>query len=374
MPVPFADLQLQYQTIKSEIDGAISAVIRDNAFIRGAYVDAFEREFAGAAEAKHCVSCANGTDALYLAMAALRVRPGDEVITTAHSWISTSAMITHAGASVVFCDTDSATFTIDPKAIEAAITPRTRAILPVHIFGYPCEIDRINEIAARHGLAVIEDAAEAVGALARGRRIGTHGNPAVFAFYPNKQITTGEGGMLTTDDADVQAGLQSLTNQGRADTGQWLEHDRLGYNYRLDELSAAMGVAQLERIDQILGQRAAVAARYGELLADVPGVGLPAPDAGGDVRSWFVYVVRLDPSFDRNEVMELLGQRGVSSKPYLPTVHLQSYFRELGHGEGECPVAEEAAKRTLALPFHTRLDPRDQERVAEILADVLAAL
>ena len=165
---------------------------------------------------------------------------------------------------------------IDPAAIEAAITPRTRAILPVHIFGYPCEIDRINEIAARHGLAVIEDAAEAVGTLAKGRRVGTHGNPAIFAFYPNKQITTGEGGMVTTDDAGLQAGLQSLTNQGRADTGQWLEHDRLGYNYRLDELSAAVGVAQVERIDQILAQRAAVAARYGELLAAVPGAGLPS--------------------------------------------------------------------------------------------------
>jgi perosamine synthetase len=179
--------------------------------------------------------------------------------------------------------------------------------------------------------------------------------------------------MVTTDDAELQAGLQSLTNQGRADTGQWLEHDRLGYNYRLDELSAAMGVAQVERLDEILARRSAVAARYGELLADVPGVGLPRPDADGDVRSWFVYVVRLDPSFDRNEVIAVLGERGVSAKPYLPAVHLQSYFRELGHGEGECPVAEEAAKRTLALPFHTRLDPRDQERVVETLADVLAA-
>ena len=164
--------------------------------------------------------------------------------------------------------------------------------------------------------------------------------------------------MVTTDDAELQAGLQSLTNQGRADTGQWLEHDRLGYNYRLDELSAAVGVAQVERIDEILAQRAAVAARYGELLAGVPGVDAAGRDGDGDVRSWFVYVVRLDPSFDRNDVMELLSERGVAGKPYLPTVHLQSYFRELGHREGECPVAEEAARATLALPFHTRLDAR----------------
>lgn len=179
--------------------------------------------------------------------------------------------------------------------------------------------------------------------------------------------------MVVTDDDELQAGLQSLTNQGRADTGQWLEHDRLGYNYRLDELSAAMGVAQVERIEQILAQRAAVAARYGELLAGLPGVGLPKPDADGDVRSWFVYVVKLDPAYDRNDVMEQLGRRGVAAKPYLPAVHLQSYFRALGHREGECPIAEDAARRTLALPFHTRLDPDDQERVVETLADVLGA-
>ena len=220
---------------------------------------------------------------------------------------------------------------------------------------------------------MIEDAAEAVGALAAGRRVGTHGNPAVFAFYPNKQITTGEGGMVTTDDADVQASLQSLSNQGRSDTGDWLEHDRLGYNYRLDELSAALGVAQVERIDAILAQRAAVAARYGELLDGIPGVSLPPPDRNGDVRSWFVYVVRLDPSIDRNGVMERLRERGVASKPYLPAVHLQPYFRELGHGEGECPQAEAAARSTLALPFHTRLDPLDQERVVEALADVISS-
>jgi perosamine synthetase len=340
----------------------------------GPFLRRFERDFAAFTGTAHATAVSSGTAGLPLAVRMAGIGSGDEVITTPTSFVASANCILYERGTPVFVDVDPVTLNIDPAAIEAAITPRTRALLPVHIFGYPCEIDRINEIAARHGLAVIEDAAEAVGALARGRRVGTHGNPAVFAFYPNKQITTGEGGMVTTDDARVQAGLQSLTNQGRADTGQWLEHDRLGYNYRLDELSAAMGVAQVERIDEILAQRAAVAARYGELLAAIPGVGLPAPDVNGDVRSWFVYVVRLDPAFDRNEVMEHLGRRGVAAKPYLPTVHLQSYFRELGHGEGECPVAEEAARRTLALPFHTRLDAQDQERVTETLADVLAAL
>jgi perosamine synthetase len=339
----------------------------------GPFLRRFERDFAAFTGTAHATAVSSGTAGLHLAVRLAGIGPGDEVITSPTSFVASANSILYERGTPVFADVDPETLNIDPAAIEAAITPRTRAILPVHIFGYPCEIDRINEIAARHGLAVIEDAAEAVGTLAKGRRVGTHGNPAIFAFYPNKQITTGEGGMVTTDDAELQAGLQSLTNQGRADTGQWLEHDRLGYNYRLDELSAAVGVAQVERIDQILAQRAAVAARYGELLAQVPGVTVPKPDSDGDVRSWFVYIVRLDPSFDRNEVMELLGQRGVSAKPYLPAVHLQSYFRELGHREGECPVAEEAARRTLALPFHTKLDPRDQERVVETLADVLAS-
>ena len=237
----------------------------------GPFLRRFERDFAAFAGTSHATAVSSGTAGLHLAVRLAGIGPGDEVITSPTSFVASANSILYERGTPVFADIDPGSFNIDPDAIEAAITPRTRAILPVHIFGYPCEIDRINEIAARHGLAVIEDAAEAVGSLAKGRRVGTHGNPAIFAFYPNKQITTGEGGMVTTDDADVQAGLQSLTNQGRADTGQWLEHDRLGYNYRLDELSAAVGVAQVERIDEILARRAAVAARYGELLADVAG-------------------------------------------------------------------------------------------------------
>src|SRR5260370_5278388 len=188
MTIPFADLQLQYQTIKSEIDAAIAAVIRDNAFIRGPYVDAFEREFASAVDLKHCVSCANGTDALYLAMAALNVKPDDEVITTAHSWISTSAMITHAGANVVFADTDGSTFTIDPSAIEAAITPRTVGIIPVHLYGQPADMDAIMAMARKHKLWVIEDCAQAHLARYKGQPVGTFGAAATYSFYPGKNL------------------------------------------------------------------------------------------------------------------------------------------------------------------------------------------
>src|ERR1700749_435589 len=202
MPVPFADLQLQYQTIKREIDGAIANVIRDNAFIRGPYVDAFEREFANPVEARYCISCANGTDALYLAMAALKVKPGDEVITTAHSWISTSAMITHAGATPVFCDTDGTTFTIDPEAIEAAITPRTVGIIPVHLYGQPADMEAIMAIAKKHKLWVIEDCAQSHLAKFKGQLVGTFGNASTFSFYPGKNLGAygDAGGAVTNDD------------------------------------------------------------------------------------------------------------------------------------------------------------------------------
>src|ERR1700733_2017849 len=238
MPVPFADLQLQYQAIKDEIDAAIAAVIRDNAFIRGPYVDAFEREFAGAVDARHCVSCANGTDALYLAMAALQVKPGDEVITTAHSWISTSAMITHAGASVVFADTDGATFTIDPAAIEAAITPRTVGIIPVHLYGQPADMDAIMAIATRHKLWVVEDCAQAHLARYRGQQVGSFGTVATFSFYPGKNLgAMGDAGAVVTNDRALAERMATLARHGGLVKHQ---HRIEGINSRLDGMQAAI--------------------------------------------------------------------------------------------------------------------------------------
>ena len=273
----------------------------------------------------------------------------------------------------VFADVDERTFNLDPDAVEALITPRTRAILPVHIFGYPCELAPLQAIAERHGLAIVEDACEALGALHRGRRVAGFGNPAVFGFYPNKQMTTGEGGMVTTDDDAFAAQVRALANQGRSDSGDWLEHDRLGFNYRMDELSAAVGLGQTERLPELLAKRAAVAARYGELLADLPGVALPCPDADGDVRSWFVYVIRLAPEIDRTALMERLRERGVPCKPYLPAIHLQPFYRELGHRPGELPIAEAIAATTVAIPFYGTLEPEQQERVADELRQALAA-
>src|SRR3954454_1421025 len=236
MPVPYADLQLQYQTIKSEIDAAIASVIRDNAFIRGSYVDAFERDFAAAVDVKHCVSCANGTDALYLAMAALKVKLGDEVITTAHSWISTSAMITHAGAAVVFCDTDDDTYTIDPAAIESAITPRTVGIIPVHLYGQPADMDAIMAIARRHNLWVIEDCGQAHLARYRGRYVGTFGDAATFSFCPGKNLGAyGDAGCVVTNDDRLAEWMTIFARHGGKG-----EHVMEGICSRMDGLQAAI--------------------------------------------------------------------------------------------------------------------------------------
>lgn len=346
-------------------------VLRSGMLSLGPMGPRFERAFAEWVGTRHAAAVSSGTAALHLGLVRAGVGPGDEVITSPFSFISSANCALHAGATPVFADIDPVTCNIDPAAIEAAITPRTRAIVPVHIFGLPCDIEAINAIAAHHGLAVVEDAAEALGARRQGRMIGTHGNPTVFAFYPNKQMTTGEGGIITTDDPAVQEDVESLRNQGRADTGQWLEHDRLGWNYRMDDLSAAVGLGQVERLDAILAGRDDVARRYTALLADVEGVTTPA-DVPGDTRSWFVYTVLLEPGVDRNAVIGLLGERGIASKPYLPSIHLQPLYRARGHRVGEFPICESISDRSLALPFFAALTEAQQERVVAALREVLA--
>src|ERR1700709_659076 len=274
MPVPYADLQLQYQTIKSEIDGAIAAVIKDNAFIRGPFVDAFEREFAAVAEVKHCVSCANGTDALYLAMAALKVKPGDEVITTAHSWISTSAMITHAGANVVFADTDGMTFTIDPAAIEAAITPRTVGIIPVHLYGQPADMGAIMAIARRHKLWVIEDCAQAHLARYKAQQVGTFGNAAAYSFYPGKNLgAMGDAGAVVTNDGALAEHMTMLARHGGLTKHQ---HHIEGINSRLDGLQAAILSAKLPHLPQWTEARQEAAEVYDAGLNQIEDAVVPA--------------------------------------------------------------------------------------------------
>jgi perosamine synthetase len=298
---------------------------------------------------------------------------GDEVVPTPFSFGASANCVLYEGATPVFADIDPATLNVNPAAVEAAVTPRTRAILAVDIFGYPAEYAELEAIAARHGLLLIEDACEALGAEYRGRPVGSSRWPATFAFYPNKQMTTGEGGAIVVSTEEDWEALKSLSNQGRSDSGEWLTHSRLGYNYRLDDVSAALGVAQVEKLDRILELRAEVAARYADLLSRVEGVEPPLADDADHKRSWFVYVVQLAEGIDRNGVMAKLAEQGIASKPYLPSIHLQPYWRErFGTREGMFPVSEDASRRSLALPFHTRLSEAEQERVVAALAEAIA--
>jgi perosamine synthetase len=291
------------------------------------------------------------------------------VITSSFSFVASANVILAQHATPVFAEIDERTFNVDPAAVEAAITPRTRAILPVHIFGYPCDIGQISEIAARRGIPVVEDACEAMGASVDGRPVGAFGNPAVYGFYPNKQITTGEGGMITTDDPDVERELRSIVNQGRSDNGDWLVHQRLGFNFRMDEMSAAVGLAQLEKLELILAERQRVADRYTERLSGVEGV--ETPYQGRHPRSWFIYFVRLAPEIDRAAVIEGMAARGISTRPYLPAIHLQPEYRRLGLTDGMLPVTERVSRSTLALPFFIQLQDEDIDHVCASLREVL---
>jgi len=305
-------------------------------------------------------------------MMALGIRDGDEVIVPPLTFICTATCAAALGAKVVFADIDPGTLCLNPEAVEEKITPRTKAIVPVHFSGLACDLDGFETVSNRHGIPIVYDAAHAVGAKYSGKPIGGFGKASCYSFQSNKNMTTlGEGGAVTTNDQDEHGLLMSLRNQGRLDTHSWLMHGRLGYNYRLDDLSAALGIGQLEKLDRILGGRRAVAERYNELLAELD-VETPIPDDADHERSWFVYVVKLPSGIDRDAVIGRLAEHGVASAPYLPSIHLQDYMRErYGFREGMLPVSEECSRRTLALPFHARLDADDQEYVVESLRRVL---
>jgi perosamine synthetase len=347
-------------------------VLRSGRLSLGPTSDRFEEAFADAVGAPYAAAVASGTAGLHLLCVANQVAPGDEVITSPYSFVASANCAVYVGATPVFADIDGRTLNLDPAAAEAAVTERTRAVVAVDIYGYPCELDELRAVCERHGLVLVQDACQALGARYKQRPVGSHGPSAVFAFYPNKQITTGEGGVVTTHSEREWRLLRSLRNQGRADSGGWLEHARLGFNYRLDDVRAAIGLGQLEKLDEILARRSSVAARYAELLADVEGLGLPCEDDADHLRSWFVYVVTLPAGSDREAIIDTLASRGVHSARYLPCIHLQPYMRErFGFREGLCPVAEEMSARTLALPFHARLDEDDQVYVAEALGEAV---
>jgi perosamine synthetase len=297
------------------------------------------------------------------------VSDGDEVITSPFSFVASANVALYERARPVFADIDPVTLCVDPEAVAAATTPRTAALLPVHVFGYPADMRALERL----GLPIVEDACEALGATyADGAAVGARGHEAVFGFYANKQLTTGEGGMVTTADAAVKERLDSERNQGRAPDMGWLDHDRLGFNYRLSDIACALGLAQLERLGDLLAGRARVADLYREALAGIDELDLPCPDAGGNRRGWFVFVVQLPRDADRDEVVRALGQRSIPSKPYFPAIHLMSFYRErFGHREGQFPVCEDVAARSIALPFFPTMTEGQVDRVAAELRAVL---
>ncbi|MBA3348736.1 MAG: DegT/DnrJ/EryC1/StrS family aminotransferase [Actinobacteria bacterium] len=341
-------------------------VLRSGRLSLGPTIDRFEELFAERVGAPYAAAVSSGTTGLHLLCHLAGLAPGDEAITSPYSFVASANCAIYEGATPVFADVDAGTMNLDPAAVEAAITERTKAVIAVDIFGYPCELDPLRDICERHGLVLIQDACEALGAEYKGAALGSHGPSAVFAFYPNKQMTTGEGGMVTTHSEEEWSLLKSLRNQGRADDGGWLDHARLGFNYRIDDIRAALGIGQLEKLDTIFSLRSAVAERYNDLLRDVDGLETPLADDADHVRSWFVYVVKLDREVDREHVIAELSRQGIASSRYLPSIHLQAYMRErYGFAEGLCPVSEDLSRRTLALPFFAQLEADDQERVVD---------
>jgi dTDP-4-amino-4,6-dideoxygalactose transaminase len=352
---------------------AVLEVLRSGRLSLGPRVEDFERRFAARVGAPLASAVSSGTAGLHLALRAVGVEEGDEVVTSPFSFVASANAALYERARPVFADIDPVTLNLDPEAAAAAVGERTRALLPVHIFGYPADMPAFERLAERHGLGIVEDACEALGARhADGVPVGGRGHPAAFGFYNNKQLTTGEGGMVTLSDPVLKERIDSERNQGRAPDLGWLDHDRLGFNYRLSDIACAVGIAQLGHLEEMLGARARVAARYRETLAGIEGLGLPCPDQGGDLRGWFVFVVQLPIEADRDETVRTLGAAGVQSKPYLPAIHLMSFYRErFGHREGEFPVCEQVAACSLALPFFPEMSDGQIERVARELRAAL---
>jgi perosamine synthetase len=352
---------------------AVLEVLRSGQLSLGPRVEEFERAFAERVGAAAACAVSSGTAGLHLALRAAGVGPGDEVITSSFSFVASANAAVYEGARPVFAEIDPTTLNLDPDAVRAAVTQRTRAILPVHIFGYPAEMDALEAIAREHGLAIVEDACEALGARhPDGRSVGGRGNPAVFGFYANKQITTGEGGMIALGDPALKERIDSERNQGRSPQRGWLDHDRLGFNYRLSDIACALGVVQLGRLDEFLAARARVANMYREALQSVRGLQLPCPDMEGSRRGWFVFVVQLPRRVDRDSVVRVLAAEGIQSKPYLPAIHLMRFYRErFGHRPGELPVSEDVAARSIALPFFVGMKEWEVRCVADVLRDAV---
>jgi dTDP-4-amino-4,6-dideoxygalactose transaminase len=346
--------------------------LRSRRLALGPMLPEFEAALGSRLEVSHVSAVSSGTAALHLAIRAAGIEDGDEVVTTPFSFVASANCMLFEGARPVFCDIDPRTLNIDPAAAAAAVGERTTGLLPVHVFGYPADMPALERLAGERGLWLVEDACEALAAVCSdGQQVGARGNLATLGFYPNKQMTTGEGGAVLCPSAEVKEWIDSERNQGRAPDMGWLDHDRLGFNYRLDDLSCALGLAQLEHLDSMLAARGRVADLYSSALKGIEGLEVPCEDFGGAQRSWFVYVVQLPRGVDRSAAMDGLRERGVDSKPYFPAIHLLSFYRErFGNRDGEFPVCEDVAARSLALPFHPELTDAQIERVVGAVREV----
>jgi perosamine synthetase len=352
---------------QAEID-AVTAVLRTPYLSIGPHIRGFEEALAEYTGARYAVGVNSGTSGLHLAVIAAGVVEGDEVITPSFSFIASANCIMYERAKPIFVDVDPLTGNMDPIAVERAVTERTKAVLAVHAFGQPADMDPIREATHKHGLSLIEDACEAIGAEYKGRKAGTLGDTAVFAFYPNKQMTTGEGGIIITDNEEWDRLFRSLRNQGRDVFDAWLNHTRLGYNYRLDEMSAALGLVQLQRIEELLAKRARVAGWYNERFREIEGVQKPYIAETTTKMSWFVYVVRCDDNVKRDDLMAYLHEHGIPSRPYFTPIHLQPFYQEkFGWRRGDLPNTEKAGDTFLALPFSGVMTEQQVEYVCEHL-------
>lgn len=350
---------------------AVTEVVRSGRLALGPKTAAFEEAVAGYVGVKHAVAVSSGTAALHLIVRALGIGPGDEVLVPSFTFAASVNAIFYEGATPVFVDIEQDTFNLDAVDVERKINSKTRAIMVVDVFGHPAEWDEICRIAEKHDLLVIDDSCEALGAEYRGRKLGSFGDAAAFAFYPNKQMTTGEGGIIVTDSDEIAELCRSLFNQGRGRMGAWLEHERLGYNYRMDEMSAALGLSQMKRIDSFIGKRRRVAELYNEKLAQFDWVTVPRT-RDHVRRSWFVYVVTLAEGIDRDEIITSMGEREIPVRAYFPPLHQQPYISDRSVApQNGLLLTESIALRTLALPFHNNMTEEQIDTVVTELAEAI---
>lgn len=352
---------------------AVVAVMESSHLSIGPRIQAFESEFVKQLGVKHAIAVNSGTSGLHCLVKAMGIGKGDEVITTPYSFVASTNCLLFEGATPVFVEIDPKTFNMDLNQVEAAITPRTKAILPVDVFGQPMDMEVVNAIAKKHNLLVLEDSCEALGSQYKGIKAGTYCDGAVFAFYPNKQITTAEGGMIVTNNDRIADLCRSYRSQGRAITGFWLEHERMGYNYRLSELHAALGEVQMHRLEEIVDMRQVVADKYSTKLEHLEGITIPWIRPEVNRMSWFVYVIQVSPDIERDAVMEYLKTHGVNCRPYFTPIHVQPYIQEqFGLKAEDFPVSADIGRRSIALPFFNRISDDQIDHVVATLRDAVS--